>query len=264
MMETERYRSEKQMTGKYDIGNWSKERFANKKLANERLADKECAAENFASERCASGKSAGAGAGNGARTNRRMNRKNAGRLYIALAMMMLLVLTMALTACAKSNTPTVVVEKQMQQIKDEEVETELSSLVSSSSIAKKHSDDYKKLLAKIQDFDYEVTDEKIDGDSATVKVTITTYDFGKAYKSMITQMEKDANSGKITSSTDMTSYAYKLMFKKFNALEEKDYTKEVEVTCTKNNDGDWETNIIDDSNIEDAILGGVVSAASGN
>ena len=40
MMETERYRSEKQMTGKYDIGNWSKERFANKKLANERLADK--------------------------------------------------------------------------------------------------------------------------------------------------------------------------------------------------------------------------------
>ena len=258
-METERYRSEKQVTGRFDIGNCSKERLANKRLAN-----KECAAENLASERCASGKSAGAGTGNDARTNRRMDRKGARRLSIALAMMMLLVLTMALTACAKSNTPTVVVEKQMQQIKDEEVETELSSLVSSSSIAKKHSDDYKKLLAKIQDFDYEVTDEKIDGDSATVKVTITTYDFGKAYKSMITQMEKDANSGKITSSTDMTSYAYKLMFKKFNALEEKDYTKEVEVTCTKNNDGDWETNIIDDSNIEDAILGGVVSAASGN
>lgn len=194
----------------------------------------------------------------------RLRTKPVRRIMISVLTAILIIASMSLTSCMKSNTPTVVVEKQMQQIKDEKVETELSSLVSSSSIAKTYSDDYDKLLEKIQDFDYEVTNEKIDGDSAAVTVKITTYDFGSAYKSMIEQIAKDASAGTITSDTDMTTYAYKLMFKKFNALEEKNYTKEVEVSCTKNSDGNWETNIVDDSAIEDAILGGIVTAANSN
>lgn len=173
-------------------------------------------------------------------------------------------MVLSMAACGKANTPTKVVEKQMQELKDEKVETELSSLVSDSSVAKKYGDDYKKLLKKIQDFDYEVTDEKVDGDSATVTVKVTTYNFGQAYKDMYNQVVKDANNGKITSSTDLTSYIYKMMFQKMNALDKKDFKASVKVKCTKNEDGDWETDIDKSSDIEDAILGGVISLSNQN
>lgn len=185
--------------------------------------------------------------------------KNLRKITIAI---LTLTMLFGFCACTKSNTPTVVVEKQMQQIKEEQVETELSSLVSDSSIVKKYKKDYQKLLKKIQDFDYEVTKEKINGDSATVTVKITTYDFGKAYKQMYQQISKDAAAGKITSSTDTTSYVYKLLFSKMNALEDKDYSTTVKVKCTKDDDGTWSTNILDDSTIEDAILGGVMTIAN--
>lgn len=173
-------------------------------------------------------------------------------------------MVISMAACGKVNTPTKVVEKQMQELKDEKVETELSSLVSDASVAKKYGDDYKKLLKKIQDFDYEVTDEKVDGDSATVTVKITTYNFGQAYKDMYNQVVKDANSGKITSSTDLTSYIYKMMFQKMNALEKKDFKTSVKVKCTKNENGDWETDVDNNSNVEDAILGGVITLSNQN
>lgn len=173
-------------------------------------------------------------------------------------------MVLSMAACGKANTPTKVVEKQMQELKDEKVETELSALVSDASVAKKYGDDYKKLLKKIQDFDYEVTDEKVDGDSATVTVKITTYNFGQAYKDMYNQVVKDANSGKITSSTDLTSYIYKMMFQKMNALEKKDFKTSVKVKCTKNENGDWETDVDNNSNVEDAILGGVISLSNQN
>lgn len=173
-------------------------------------------------------------------------------------------MVISMAACGKANTPTKVVEKQMQELKDEKVETELSSLVSDASVAKKYGDDYKKLLKKIQDFDYEVTDEKVDGDSATVTVKITTYNFGQAYKDMYNQVVKDANSGKITSSTDLTSYIYKMMFQKMNALEKKDFKTSVKVKCTKNENGDWETDVDNNSNVEDAILGGVITLSNQN
>lgn len=187
--------------------------------------------------------------------------KNFKKLMISV-LAISMVLSMA--ACGKANTPTTVVEKQMQELKDEKVETELSSLVSDASVAKKYGDDYKKLLKKIQDFDYEVSDEKVDGDSATVTVKITTYNFGQAYKDMYNQVVQDANNGKITSSTDLTSYIYKMMFQKMNALDKKNFKTSVKVKCTKNEDGDWETNIDNNSDVEDAILGGVISLSNQN
>lgn len=187
--------------------------------------------------------------------------KNFKKLMISV-LAISMVLSMA--ACGKANTPTTVVEKQMQELKDEKVETELSSLVSDASVAKKYGDDYKKLLKKIQDFDYEVSDEKVEGDSATVTVKITTYNFGQAYKDMYNQVVQDANNGKITSSTDLTSYIYKMMFQKMNALDKKNFKTSVKVKCTKNEDGDWETNIDNNSDVEDAILGGVISLSNQN
>lgn len=173
-------------------------------------------------------------------------------------------MVLALGACGRSNTPTAVVEKQMQQVKEEQMKTELSSLVSDKNVAKKYQKEYKELVEKIQDFDYEVKDEKVDGDAATVKVQITTYNFRTAYKEMYQQVVKDANSGKLTSKTDLNDYIYKMMFKKMNALKKKDYKKTVSIQCTKNEDGDWETDVDTNSDLKDAMLGGIMTLSSQN
>lgn len=49
-------------------------------------------------------------------------------------------------------------------------------------------DAVKKFKKMLLDFDYEVTDEKIDGDKATVNVKLSTYEFGKAMTNMYTEM----------------------------------------------------------------------------
>ena len=183
------------------------------------------------------------------------------RITIAVLMASMV---LALGACVRSNTPTAVVEKQMQQVKEEQMKTELSSLVSDKNVAKKYQKEYKELVEKIQDFDYEVKDEKVDGDAATVKVQITTYNFGTAYKEMYQQVVKDTNSGKLTSKTDLNDYIYKMMFNKMNALTKKDYKKTVSIQCTKNEDGDWETDVDTNSNLKDAMLGGIMTLSSQN
>ena len=43
------------------------------------------------------------------------------------------------------------------------------------------------LAEKIFDFDYKLSDEKIDGDKATVKVSITTYDLGGAIEDFVSE-----------------------------------------------------------------------------
>ena len=107
-------------------------------------------------------------------------------------------------------------------------------------------------------------DEKVDGDAATVKVQITTYNFGTAYKEMYQQVVKDTNSGKLTSKTDLNDYIYKMMFNKMNALTKKDYKKTVSIQCTKNEDGDWETDVDTNSDLKDAMLGGIMTLSSQN
>lgn len=183
------------------------------------------------------------------------------RITIAVLMASMV---LALGACGRSNTPIAVVEKQMQQVKEEQMKTELSSLVSDKNVAKKYQKEYKELVEKIQDFDYEVKDEKVDGDAATVKVQITTYNFGTAYKEMYQQVVKDTNSGKLTSKTDLNDYIYKMMFNKMNALTKKDYKKTVSIQCTKNEDGDWETDVDTNSDLKDAMLGGIMTLSSQN
>ena len=55
-----------------------------------------------------------------------------------------------------------------------------------------------------------------------------------------------------------------MMFNKMNALTKKDYKKTVSIQCTKNEDGDWETDVDTNSNLKDAMLGGIMTLSSQN
>lgn len=176
-----------------------------------------------------------------------------------LIVSMLVLVMFALTACG-GKSPKNVVEDNLKQIKTEKTSSNVSKLFNDKTLEQKYGKEYNKFIKKVQDFDYEVKDEKVDGKKATVKVEIKTYDFGAAYKTTYDTVVSDAKSGKITTSTDVKDYVYNLMFQNLNNVKDKSYKKTVTINCTKNDKGEWTTDINNNVDFLDAMMGGMFTA----
>lgn len=176
-----------------------------------------------------------------------------------LIVSMLVLVMFALTACG-SKSPKSVVEDNLKQIKTEKTSSNVSKLFNDKTLEQKYGKEYDKFIKKVQDFDYEVKDEKVDGKKATVKVEIKTYDFGAAYKTTHDTVVADAKSGKITATTDIKDYVYNLMFQNLNSVKDKSYKKTVTINCTKNDKGEWTTDINSNVDFLDAMMGGMFTA----
>ena len=176
-----------------------------------------------------------------------------------LIVSMLVLVMFALTACG-SKSPKSVVEDNLKQIKTEKTSSNVSKLFNDKTLEQKYGKEYDKFIKKVQDFDYEVKDEKVDGKKATVKVEIKTYDFGAAYKTTYDTVVADAKSGKITATTDIKDYVYNLMFQNLNSVKDKSYKKTVTINCTKNDKGEWTTDINSNVDFLDATMGGMFTA----
>ena len=176
-----------------------------------------------------------------------------------LIVSMLVLVMFALTACG-SKSPKSVVEDNLKQIKTEKTSSNVSKLFNDKTLEQKYGKEYDKFIKKVQDFDYEVKDEKVDGKKATVKVEIKTYDFGAAYKTTYDTVVSDAKSGKITETTDVKDYVYNLMFQNLNSVKDKSYKKTVTINCTKNDKGEWTTDINSNVDFLDAMMGGMFTA----
>ena len=176
-----------------------------------------------------------------------------------LIVSMLVLVMFALTACG-GKSPKNVVEDNLKQIKTEKTSSNVSKLFNDKTLEQKYGKEYNKFIKKVQDFDYEVKDEKVDGKKATVKVEIKTYDFGAAYKTTYDTVVSDAKSGKITTSTDVKDYVYNLMFQNLNSVKDKSYKKTVTINCTKNDKGEWTTDINSNVDFLDAMMGGMFTA----
>ncbi|WP_314923261.1 hypothetical protein [Mogibacterium diversum] len=176
-----------------------------------------------------------------------------------LIVSMLVLVMFALTACG-SKSPKSVVEDNLKQIKTEKTSSNVSKLFNDKTLEQKYGKEYDKFIKKVQDFDYEVKDEKVDGKKATVKVEIKTYDFGAAYKTTYDTVVADAKSGKITASTDIKDYVYNLMFQNLNSVKDKSYKKTVTINCTKSDKGEWTTDINNNVDFLDAMMGGMFTA----
>lgn len=176
-----------------------------------------------------------------------------------LIVSMLVLVMFALTACG-GKSPKSVVEDNLKQIKTEKTSSNVSKLFNDKTLEQKYGKEYDKFIKKVQDFDYEVKDEKVDGKKATVKVEIKTYDFGAAYKTTYDTVVSDAKSGKITATTDVKDYVYNLMFQNLNSVKDKSYKKTVTINCTKNDKGEWTTDINSNVDFLDAMMGGMFTA----
>lgn len=154
------------------------------------------------------------------------------------------------TACSMMNTPTSEVEKLLAKYNsnDEEILVELDDYINDSDLTDDQSEKYKKVyLKQFKDMKYEIKDEKIDGDNATVTVQITVYDYYTAEKKANEYLSSHQDEFKTDGEYDKSLFTdYKL--KLFDDVNDTvDYTLDFELSKI---DGKWVVNDLTQEQLE--------------
>lgn len=115
------------------------------------------------------------------------------------------------------------------------------------------------LIDKVLEFDYKLGEEKIDGDSATVEVTITTYPMGEVFTTVITTLlSSDMETLGAMSEEEMTEWMDETLMAELDKAE-KNYKSDITVTLEKE-DGAWVVQESDE--LSNALTGGMLDFAS--
>ncbi len=141
-----------------------------------------------------------------------------------------------LVGCGMSNTPTSIVESLFSKYQkvDDDIKKGINSILDEQNLTDIHRERYRKLLEKqYQNLSYEIKDETIDGDNATVTVEIEVIDYHRAISDLT------FDSGIYTKES--------FDEEKLNRLESMNdkVTYTLELTLTKDTDGFWRLNALD-------------------
>ena len=93
------------------------------------------------------------------------------------------------------------------------------------------------LIDKVLEFDYELGEEKIDGDVATVELTITTYPFGDMFNSIILDFISEAFANPSMTDEEMNAALDQLLMDALDSAD-KTYSETVDVELAMV-DGAW-------------------------
>lgn len=146
----------------------------------------------------------------------------------------LIMIVIFLTGCAINNNPTSKVEELLSkyQMLDKDISTSYTLLTTDTKISQDLKEEYQKLIKKqYQNLSYEIKEETIDGDTATITTQIKVID----YKSTIDKYLK----------TDYTNEDYhkKIIESLKNIKETITYT--IDFTVTKDTNGNWKADELD-------------------
>lgn len=92
-----------------------------------------------------------------------------------------------LFGCALNNSPTSKVEELLNkyQMLDEDIRNEINTITDKENLTDNQKERYKKIIeSQYKNLSYEIKDEKIDGDKATVTVQIKVKDYKKVIKEL--------------------------------------------------------------------------------
>lgn len=112
-----------------------------------------------------------------------------------LALISCFLLVIFLSGCELGNTPTKKVENFLDNYRNytTDVDTQLDDIINTdTTMTTEQKDNYKKLLKRqYQDLTYEIKDEVVDGDKATVTAEIEVYDYYKSNKASTEYFNKN-------------------------------------------------------------------------
>ena len=172
-----------------------------------------------------------------------------------LALALVIVLALAMTACggsgASADTPTDAANAFLKAVQEQDTDAmakvyqgdpaEMDLIGDTEMDSKDIPAELSALLSEqMQQFEYEVSNEVVDEDTATVDVKITTVNIGKAFEDSINEFMEKAMAGEISSDTteeELTKQLYAAFQEKLAAAE-KDYEGTAVLNLT-NVDGKW-------------------------
>lgn len=167
--------------------------------------------------------------------------------------LMLLVVGIILfaTGCLSMNTPTSKVEALLNKYNknDEAIVTELDDYLENNDLTDELREKYKKVyLKQFSDLKYEIKDEVIDGDNATVTVKVTVYDFYKTEQESNKYLTEHRDEFYKEDGTYDKSLFEKYKLEQLDKAEDKvDYT--IDFTLRKV-DGDWQIDNLTDEQLQ--------------
>ncbi len=114
------------------------------------------------------------------------------------------------------------------------------------------------LIDKVLEFEYEFGEEKVDGDTATVETTITTYPFGDMFTSVISDFITQAMANPNITEDEMTALLDDLLMKAMDGAE-KTYEKTITIELKK----DGKAWVVQESDeLSNALTGGMLDFAN--
>lgn len=154
------------------------------------------------------------------------------------------------SACSLGSTPTSAVERLLVKYnnQDEEIVVELDDYINDSKLTEEQNSKYKSIyLRQFKDMKYEIKEEKIDGDNATVTVQITVYDYYTVNKNVSEYLQKNPDEFKKDEEYDESLFNdYKLKeLEKTN--ETVDYTIDFSLSKV---DNEWQINELTTEQLE--------------
>lgn len=154
------------------------------------------------------------------------------------------------TACSLGNTPTTEVEKLLAKYnnQDEEIVVELDDYINDNALTDEQNKKYKDVyLRQFKDMKYEVKEETINGDDATVLVQITVYDYYDVDKEANNYLLKNPDEFKKNNEYEdslFTNYKLEKLMKTDKTV---DYTLEFKLTKVDNK---WQVNELTNEQLE--------------
>ncbi len=115
------------------------------------------------------------------------------------------------------------------------------------------------LIDKVLDFDYKLGEEKVDGETATVDLTITTYPLGEIFTNVLSELFS-SNLEELGAMTEeeLTAYMDETLISNLDKAE-KNFETDLTVTLKKQ-DGKW---VVEESEeFTNALTGGMLDFAS--
>lgn len=190
-----------------------------------------------------------------------------------LVLALTLVVALSMTACGGKVTPTSTVDDFFKAIKAEDskavaevYEDKSVKFLDEMNSTKKSGDKMEEEFAKavkekIFDFDYKLSKEKIDGNKATVKASITTYNLGDAMKAVMGKAMAIAMDTKL-SKKEIDEKILKIVKTEFDKAK-KDYKKDVTIELVKKDDKWVVKKMEQNHDFFDALSGGIMSTLGG-
>ena len=155
--------------------------------------------------------------------------------------LLLLVLPFLLFACSMSNTPTSKVEDLLTKYQrvDNDITQGIETVLNEQNLTDTHKERYRKLLEnQYKNLSYNIKDEIIDGDNATVIVEVEVVD----YKNSINDLTFD--------STIYTKESFdETKLDRLESAKDK-VTYTLELTLTKDDEGTWKLNALTNEQIK--------------